>query len=162
MEKDIIIQEYSDKYESDIINMILNIQQNEFSIPIQKEDQPDICNISDFYQRGCGNFWIAVIGNEVIGTIALLDIGNGQTALRKMFVKKEYRGRVFEVAHKLLVRLTDWSYKNKVKEIYLGTTDKFLAAHRFYEKNGFVKIDKKKLPTSFPVMNVDTVFYKYT
>ena len=47
-----------------------------------------------------------------------------------------------------------------VREVYLGTTAKFLAAHRFYEKNGFVEIDHSELPESFPVMVVDTKFYR--
>jgi N-acetylglutamate synthase-like GNAT family acetyltransferase len=47
-----------------------------------------------------------------------------------------------------------------VKEIYLGTTDKFRAAHRFYEKNGFNEIAEYNLPGNFPVMEVDTKFYQ--
>jgi N-acetylglutamate synthase-like GNAT family acetyltransferase len=46
-----------------------------------------------------------------------------------------------------------------VKHIYLGTTAKFLAAHRFYEKHGFDLIEQDQLPSSFPVMVVDTRFY---
>jgi predicted N-acetyltransferase YhbS len=42
----------------------------------------------------------------------------------------------------------------------LGTTAKFLAAHRFYEKNGFREIAQTELPASFPVMTVDTKFYR--
>jgi RimJ/RimL family protein N-acetyltransferase len=47
-----------------------------------------------------------------------------------------------------------------VTEIYLGTTAEFLAAHRFYEKNGFKEIAKSQLPPAFPIMAVDTKFYK--
>jgi hypothetical protein len=47
-----------------------------------------------------------------------------------------------------------------VAEIYLGTTEKFLAAHRFYERNGFGLIESSELPPAFPVMAVDTRFYK--
>lgn len=74
------------------------------------------------------------------GTVALLDIGNDQGALRKMFVKEQYRGSVQGIARRLLRVLLDWCNLNDVREIYLGTTAKFLAAHRFYEKNGFSKI----------------------
>ena len=42
----------------------------------------------------------------------------------------------------------------------LGTTDAFLAAHRFYEKHGFSRIDRDALPAAFPVMAVDTRFYR--
>jgi N-acetylglutamate synthase-like GNAT family acetyltransferase len=43
--------------------------------------------------------------------------------------------------------------------IFLGTTDRFLAAHRFYEKAGFVRVDPAQLPPSFPRMVVDSRFY---
>jgi len=46
-----------------------------------------------------------------------------------------------------------------VKVVYLGTTAKFLAAHRFYEKNGFREILRAELPARFPVMAADTKFY---
>jgi hypothetical protein len=47
-----------------------------------------------------------------------------------------------------------------VKEVFLGTTEKFLAAHRFYERNGFQQIPATELPPAFPKMAVDTRFYR--
>lgn len=49
--------------------------------------------------------------------------------------------------------------EHRVREIFLGTTAKFLAAHRFYEKNGFREIARSELPESFPIVSVDTKFY---
>jgi N-acetylglutamate synthase-like GNAT family acetyltransferase len=97
----------------------------------------------------------------MVGTISLLDIGNEQAALRKMLVKKEYRGKKYQIALALLNTLLHWAQSNEIREIYLGTTPKFLAAHSFYEKNGFNEIAKRYLPRSFPIMKVDTKFYKY-
>lgn len=34
-----------------------------------------------------------------------------------------------------------------------------LAAHRFYEKNGFRELARSELPERFPVMAVDSKFY---
>ncbi len=155
------IATYTDKYKQDVINLIVNIQQNEFSIPIKSSDQPDLNNIPNFYQTDRGNFWVALHNDAVVGTISLLDIDNNQAVLRKMFVDKNFRGTHFNTAHLLLKTLLDWAYENNFKEIYLGTTSKFLAAHRFYEKNGFILIDKSDLPKKFPVMEVDVKFYKY-
>lgn len=44
--------------------------------------------------------------------------------------------------------------------IYLGTTKKYLAAHRFYEKNAFRNIAKDGLPKTFSLVYVDTIFYQ--
>jgi N-acetylglutamate synthase-like GNAT family acetyltransferase len=153
---------FSDHHVSGVVEVILPIQQSEFNIPITLDAQPDLLDIPGFYQKGRGNFWVALHGSEIVGTIALLDIGGGQGALRKMFVKEKFRGAMHGVAHRLLVVLLDWCKLHDVHELYLGTTAKFLAAHHFYEKNGFSEIEQSKLPASFPVMSVDTKFYKLT
>lgn len=139
--------------------VILPIQQEEFGIPITIDDQPDLRSIEAFYRRGAGNFWVAQVDGQIVGTIGLLDIGNREAALRKMFVAAPCRGPALGVAQRLLTTLFDWSDRQHLERIYLGTTAKFLAAHRFYEKNGFVEIAKSALPPAFPVMAVDTRFY---
>lgn len=146
---------------SGVVDVILPIQQSEFKIPITLDAQPDLLDIPGFYQKGKGNFWVALHGSEVVGTIALLDIGGAQGALRKMFVKEKKRGAVEGVARRLLRVVLDWCILHEVNELFLGTTAKFLAAHRFYEKNGFSEIKQDELPVTFPVMSVDTKFYKY-
>ena len=156
------IRPFSKEYLSGIVDVILPIQQSEFDIPITLESQPDLLDIPAYYQQGDGNFWVALQESEAIGTIALIDIGNRAGALRKMFVKPEYRGAAFGVAQKLLLVLLDWCGQKGLADIYLGTTPKFLAAHRFYEKNAFTEIERSELPDTFPIMTVDTKFYKYS
>lgn len=145
-----------------VAEVILPIQRNEFEIPITLEAQPDLADVPGFYQQGSGNFWIAEVSQTVVGTIGLLDIGAQQAALRKMFVAAPYRGKEHGVAQLLLRELLAWSESRHLETIYLGTTDKFLAAHRFYEKNGFREIERGHLPSTFPIMSVDTKFYALT
>jgi len=152
---------YLDSYKQQIIDLILDIQRNEFGVPITLEAQPDLKSIPSFYQKDNGNFWVAIIENKIVGTIALLDIGNSRGALRKMFVHKDFRGKEYGIGQALLNTLLEWARQNNFKEILLGTTEKFIAAQRFYEKNGFSEIDKQLLPKEFPVMEVDVKFYKY-
>jgi GNAT superfamily N-acetyltransferase len=161
MVNNIILKEYTIEYQSQVVDLILHIQQNEYNISITKEDQPDLLDIENFYQRGNGNFWVALREGIVVGTVALLDIGNGKTALRKMFVKQNYRGKTFNVSNQLLHHAIGWARDRSIEEIYLGTTPQFVAAHRFYEKNGFVSVDPRELPIGFPIMKVDKKFYRY-
>ncbi|MBP6900495.1 MAG: GNAT family N-acetyltransferase [Burkholderiaceae bacterium] len=140
--------------------LILPIQQAEFGIPITLADQPDLADIHGCYQHGRGNFWVAEADGRIVGTIALQDIGQGQAALRKMFVAQPWRGREHGVAQRLLDTLLDWAAGHGLSHIYLGTTAQFLAAHRFYEKNGFDQIDPAELPPAFVRMAVDTRFYR--
>lgn len=155
-----IIQVYLPKYQEQIVNLILDIQQNEFTVPITLKEQPDLLTISNFYQQGKGNFWLAVNNDTVVGTIALLDIGNNQAALRKMFVHRDYRGKDIGIGQQLLNTLLDWAKTQAITAVYLGTTDIYKAAHRFYEKNGFIETTKAELPKNFPLLQVDTKFYK--
>lgn len=153
------ITPFAPQHADGVVGVILPIQQAEFAIPITLDAQPDLQDIRGFYQRGNGNFWVALDRQNVVGTVALLDIGNHQAALRKMFVKATHRGAEHGVARGLLDALFAWSKARGVREVYLGTTAKFLAAHRFYEKNGFREIARAELPERFPVMVVDTKFY---
>lgn len=161
MDKELVIKEYSSEHQEEVLELILTIQQKEYGVAITKEDQPDLLKIEEFYQSGKGNFWIALYGEQVVGTIALLDIENDQVALRKMFVAKEFRGKVYKTAGLLLNKLFEWGRDNGVSNILLGTTPQFLAAHRFYEKNGFQEINPAELPQTFPILAVDKKFYKY-
>lgn len=156
-----IVKEYSNDYHAQVVDLILDIQQEEYNIKITKDDQPDLFTIEDFYQNGNGNFWVALSGDRVVGTISLLDIGNQQVALRKMFVDKGFRGAKLNTASLLLNNAIKWANEKSIKAVYLGTTPQFLAAHRFYEKNGFTSIEVSDLPEKFPVMKVDKKFYKY-
>ncbi len=155
------IRSYAPGDKDQVIALILKIQQKEFNIPITAQDQPDLGDIPRFYQQGIGNFWVAVNDGLVVGTLSLKDIGNCQAALRKMFVHPDFRGPAFGTAKELWGVALEWARRKNISEIFLGTTEKFTAAHRFYEKNGFVSIKKKRLPLSFPFMTVDTKFYTY-
>ena len=143
----------------DVVNVILPIQRDEFGFDVTIDDQPDLKIIPEFYQRGLGEFWVAEVDGRIVGTIGLVDIGGGLAALRKMFVAAEWRGREHGVAAQLLGLLLATANQCGITAVYLGTTDRFLAAHRFYEKNGFVEVARADLPESFPVMFVDTKFY---
>jgi GNAT superfamily N-acetyltransferase len=155
----ISIQTFGEEYQHRIIDFILDIQQNEFAVAVTIADQPDLLDIPGAYGRGKGNFWIALDENKLVGTIALIDIGNRQSALRKMFVHRDYRGQPHRAGQLLLNTVLAWCNKEGIDEIYLGTIDRMFAAHRFYEKNGFRQMDKTALPESFPLMPVDNMFF---
>lgn len=151
---------YRKEDEQDVIDLILPIQQNEFGVPVTIADQPDLLDVANFYFKGHGHFWVARDGNKLAGTIALIDIGNRQSALRKMFVHKDYRGKDKGVGQQLLDYVIAWCRQKGIDEIYLGTFEKLEAAQRFYVKNGFVAVEKQSLPASFPLMQVDNRFFK--
>lgn len=150
------------QYANAVIDLVLNIQQNEFNINITLEDQPDLLDIKNFYHKDGGNFWGAFIANELVGTIALVKFDEKGAAIRKMFVKKEFRGKEFSIAQKLLETLIGYGTENGIDDLYLGTVSVLEAALRFYERNHFGRIQKEMLPEAFPVMSADNVFCHLT
>jgi GNAT superfamily N-acetyltransferase len=159
----ITIQAYRPGDEDKIIGLILPIQTIEFGVDSPIESQPDLRAIDDFYVSGGGGFWVAREGGRIVGTIAMKVFGgDGDAALRKMFVAADRRGRDHGVGQRLLDTLLDHGRTIGLNRIMLGTTEAFVGAHRFYEKNGFVPIAKHDLPPAFPLVAVDTRFYALT
>jgi len=162
----LVIEEYSPAYQDQVGDLIVTVQtaygvKKPDGSPITIKDQPDLENIANFYQQGTygpGSFLIARKDSIVIGTAALVNIGNQQAVLRKMFVCKDHEGQ--GIAKKLLHSLVLWAQANGIKEILLGTIEKtFIGAVGMYKKKyGFEPIDKDKLPTNFPIMSVDDIF----
>jgi len=153
------IQPIGNSYSKQAIDLILTIQQKEFNIPITIEDQPDLLQIESFYTEGGGNFWGAFVEGELVGSIALVKFDERAGAIRKMFVKKEFRGKELNIAQELLEVLISFCREKGIDDLYLGTITVLKAAQRFYERNHFVKIEKENLPVKFPLMSADDVFY---
>jgi GNAT superfamily N-acetyltransferase len=158
LQKLLITPLFNDSTEQ-ILNLILPIQQLEFNVPLTREAQPDLLDIEAFYHQAGGGFWGATANGELVGTIALLAIGHQAGAVRKMFVKKEYRGKDLGIAQLLLnTLLTDCRAKG-ITDVYLSTVDVLKAAQRFYERNGFERQQSAQMPPYFPRMAVDNVYY---
>lgn len=153
----ITIVDYTPIDRDQVVALVLDIQRGEFGVPITLADQPNLADIQTVYQRARGGFWVAKEGDEIVGTVGLLDAG--ECALRKMFVRKDRRS-VRGVASRLLETLLVHARARSVPRLLLGTRPEMLAAHRFYEKNGFVRVDPAALPAAFPRMTVDSVFYR--
>lgn len=156
-----LITPYANHNVDEIVELITSIQIEEFGVATSADKQPDLRDIPGFYQHGAGNFWLASIDGELVGTIALKDVGDGVCALRKMFVKKAFRGRERGIAGRLMQSLISWAKEKSVREMYLGTVDVYHAAHRFYEKSGFVEVCLADVPESVPLMDVDVKYYCY-
>ncbi|WP_053223749.1 GNAT family N-acetyltransferase [Roseivirga seohaensis] len=103
---------------------------------------------------------MALFDGKVIGTIALIIIKHEYGILKKMMLKKEFRGATHNVAKQLLQTTIDESEKDQLEWIYLGTMTQFKAAQRFYQKHGFQQIDEKELPADFLRNPIDTLFYE--
>lgn len=152
------IIEYQDKYKEQVIDLIFGIFEKEFNSP-SKAGRPDIKNIPEYYQKNeRSHFWVAVDENDnVIGTIGIYNLNDVCAGLRRLYVKKEFRGK--GVAKELFSTLIKFAKEKGYKEIYLSTWDAAIAANKFYLKNGFERIPEwpKEIARD---LGTDNRFYK--
>lgn len=145
----------------DVAALVLSVQVGEFNVPITREDQPDLQDLESIFNVNKGVFFVALHEGRVVGTIGLLDAGEGLAVLRKMFVAADYRGRIWGTAKLLLDAFMSHARQNDFQTVQLGTQGRLAAACRFYEKHGFCEIPKDALPAHFPLMDVDDRFYTF-
>ena len=154
------IQPYEPRYQEQVEALVLPIQQVEFAVAITREQQPDLMDIPGTFQKGKGNFWLALQDGAVIGCVGVVDFGGERVALKKMFVHRDFRGKQFGVSAALFAAARAWCQALGVAEIWLGTIAQMTAAHNFYRKNGFVEVSKDELPQGFPLVAVDNKFFR--
>lgn len=142
---------YESHYQAGIDQMMQEIAE-EFIEPIMGGQKSKVVTFPDKY-------WVATYDGRVIGTIALI-IKHEYGILKKMMLKKEFRGTVHSVAKRLLQTAIDESEKDQLEWIYLGTMAQFKAAQSFYCKHGFEQISEKELPSDFLRNPIDTLFYE--
>lgn len=160
MSGQIEIVPFEQNHQQAVEDLVLPIQQGEFGVKITREEQPDLMNIKEVFQHGNGNFWVALCGDAVVGTIGVIDIGDRQTVLKKMFVARQWRGKQHGIGARLMERAKQWCKASGVRSIFLGTTPQMVAAHRFYEKSGFREVSENALPAKYPMVHVDKKFYQ--
>ena len=102
---------------------------------------------------------MAMDGEKLIGTIALIDCGENMGLLKRMYVDKNFRGK--GASAELLKTLLDFAKTNEFKQIFLETVRSMPAPNKFYAKNGFKEIEK--LPEElekFQFSKLNDIFYK--
>lgn len=138
------IIEFEPKYTQKIYDFVYSVR----TVEIGWESEPeDLHDIPKFYLKDGGNFWMAVDGEKVVGTIALKNMGKDRGYLERMYLAKEYRGT--GIAQEMLEKLIEHAKRQGLHEIYLGTSSRpeLERAVGFYKKMGFKQIEK--LPEDF-------------
>lgn len=151
------IIKYREKYKQQIIDLILYIQNAEAGIDLNIKEQPDLMNIPLYYEKNGGKFWLAVDNDTVIGTIGLMNYGNGNGVLKKFFVKSDWRNKRIGLAlyQTFLKEVQTGGYR----QIILDTPSVAKASHHFYQRAGFVRISKNELPFHYEYPDRKSLLY---
>ena len=108
---------------------------------------PDLRDIAGFY--GAENFYVAFVGDEMVGTAALKHESDGSCRIARMSVRPEYRRRGVGTA--MLDHLLSVAAARGYTRIVLETTRDWHAAQAFYRANGFriVSVDEARADVNF-------------
>lgn len=159
----LVIKPFEPRYQKQIEELVLSIQNGEFELNISTQHQPDLPDLKAFYQDNEGEFWIAVDATDtVLGCIGFEKLDNTNGALRKMFLKKEVRGnKELQLAQKLYDTLMVFAKSIGTRLICLDTPLVAHAAHRFYERNGWTLTPIEKLPHTYKLPKIDPKLIKF-
>jgi GNAT superfamily N-acetyltransferase len=82
--------------------------------------------------------WIALDDANVVGSVALRDLGEGAVELKRMYLRPDQRGR--GLGRQLLGVALDWALDHGMQAVRLDTSERMLAAQRLYEASGFERV----------------------
>lgn len=82
-----------------------------------------------------GGLWLAQMGADVVGCIALRPLTDTIGEIKRLYVRPAHRGQ--GLADALLDALESGARERGFDELYLDTHDGLAAAKRFYERRGY-------------------------
>ena len=149
--------------DSDSVNeLIRGIQRTEFNFTEDDFPQPELLDIENFYIASGGNFWVACLDDTLVGTAAMLDLGNGIVKLGRMFVSPAYRGSPWRIAQRLLDTAMGWAKSMEHKKVCFETTPEPYAAHYFYRRNEFIEVKSTDFPPEYKFCHYPSRYFMKT
>lgn len=130
--------EYDDSYREKLIKFIISIYVKEFGYA---EAEEELLNLDmQIYKFGISKFLLAIDeNNEIIGCVGIDTTNDTETYLKKMYVKREYRGS--GIANELMSKIIQYAKEKNIKRIYLSTYKKLIRANGFYKKHKFIQYE---------------------
>lgn len=108
---------------------------------------PNLGRFSEIYNTEGNKYWVAEDDNgKVVGGVGIGNLKGTYKIceLQKMYCLPEIRGT--GVSHRLIEIALEYA-KRYYNKCYLETLSNMIAAQKFYEKYGFIKIDKPIVET---------------
>ena len=82
--------------------------------------------------------WVAVEDDEVVGSVALRDLGDGVLELKRMYLRPSCRG--LGLGKRLLGVALDHARTHDAVAVRLDTSEQMVAARHLYEAHGFERV----------------------
>ncbi|WMW21425.1 GNAT family N-acetyltransferase [Methanolobus mangrovi] len=124
---------FSSEYSSGTRAFVLSVLSGEgFEYDPLKDS--DLDDVGGNYLRAGGAFFIYLYKGEIVGTSAVKNLGSGNCEVKRLYVKKECRGKGLGLA--LFLAALDFSKKN-YSFVRLKTDSSLKKAIFIYLSNGF-------------------------
>ena len=150
------IVDYDGSRDPEVAALILTIQRVDVGLHVPIEEQPELLDLGSAYRDG--GFWVAVAGSEIVGTIGMMRYG-ASGVLKKLFVRDDYRGPD-GAAHGLYDRAIAWAAAHGLTAIFLDTPSVATRSHAFYQRRGFLIVDRTELPEGYDFPDRDSLIFK--
>ncbi|MGC2235170.1 MAG: helix-turn-helix domain-containing GNAT family N-acetyltransferase [Pyrinomonadaceae bacterium] len=130
------IIEFEEKYAGDFAS--LNYDWISKGYKIEGHDREILDDPVNYIIDAGGQIFFALIGEQVAGTVALMNMDEETLELAKMAVSTKFRG--YNIGLKLINACIEYSKKKGKKRILLESNTKQIAAINLYKKVGFKEI----------------------
>jgi N-acetylglutamate synthase-like GNAT family acetyltransferase len=97
----------------------------------------------EYFRAKDGDFWVVVVKNEIIATVAVQMLGEKTAELKSLYVHKDFRRQ--GLGEDLTTLVIKYAQMKRAKEIILWSDTRFTKAHQLYERLGFKKVSYREL-----------------
>ncbi len=132
---DIIIRKFKKEDQKEVYALISSVLKKEFGLDEQTYPEIDLNDIQNSYGGKRDIFLVAVLGNSVIGSIAIKEDDKNTALLRRICVSGEFRG--IGIGKKLMLKAIKFCQEKGYRIITFRSTDKMQVANTLCQKNGF-------------------------
>lgn len=150
----VAIISFEDRYLQDFVN--LNLAWLEYFFEVEEEDKILMSQAKERIIDTGGEIFFAKVGEEIVGTVAMIDRGENGFELAKMGVTPKYQG--LKIGQKLLDACLDFARQKGLDRVYLESNTRMAPAINLYRKNGFVELKEYK-PSPYKRSNIQMEIY---
>jgi GNAT superfamily N-acetyltransferase len=136
------IIEYNDTYFNDFRR--LNLEWLEKYDLVESHDLEILDDPYETILKKGGCIYLAKVGDEIVGSAALINEGNGMYELAKMAVTATFQGK--GISRILIEKCMETARKWDAKKIILFSNSQLTTAIALYKKYGFIHIDASDSP----------------
>ena len=134
----------------------LNVEWLEKYFAVEPIDERMLSEPLRFIVEPGGAILLARLGDEIVGTCALMKAGDGRFELSKMAVTERFQGR--RIGRQLLVAAIARFQQLNGRELFLQSNSILTPALTLYEAHGFVHAPRPEGPSHYHRGNVYMVY----